>query len=342
MNEKPARELPARKLHDFFLAKIVPLASRLEPVGPALAYLADRGLSFRVAMPPSGEPRSAVQLRSLAAGSAATFDRELARLVSFPALLYHDCWSFLGRMQRGTSYLAKQSGSVLKRIYELEFARSPEKRISRCCGNESCVSPFHMLQAGDVRSAVVPFLGRFTISDSECWEWDGKLLEGYGGISITGGEHFLAHRFSYALFFGTLKIELVVRHRCDNRRCVNPLHLELGTRADNRHDAVIRGRIPALGGEKNPRALLTNKQADAILRSQADAATLAEQHRVPENVVRRIRSGETFRSVWEGRLNSLTKERIRAVNLDDDAAARLFGIPLKAVVLIRESGSNNR
>ena len=35
---------------------------------------------------------------------------------------------------------------------------------------------------------------------------------------------------------------LVVRHTCDNARCINPEHLELGTYQENMDDKVVRGR----------------------------------------------------------------------------------------------------
>jgi hypothetical protein len=51
------------------------------------------------------------------------------------------------------------------------------------------------------------------------------------------GNQYAAYRFIYcALNDATPSFEEVIRHRCHNRRCINPAHLEIGSRADNKHD----------------------------------------------------------------------------------------------------------
>jgi hypothetical protein len=51
------------------------------------------------------------------------------------------------------------------------------------------------------------------------------------------GQQYAAYRFIYcAMNSVTPSFEDVIRHRCHNRNCINPDHLEIGSRADNKHD----------------------------------------------------------------------------------------------------------
>jgi len=76
-----------------------------------------------------------------------------------------------------------------------------------------------------------------------CWEWQRGLYKtGYGEIRIKGKTK-RAHRIYYIKYKGEIPDGLFVCHSCDNRKCVNPKHLWLGTNKDNVKDAINKGRF---------------------------------------------------------------------------------------------------
>lgn len=83
-----------------------------------------------------------------------------------------------------------------------------------------------------------------TTDGRACWVWRGGLSPyGYGLMSLPSRRRIGAHRYSFMLFHGReIPPGLHVMHACDNRRCVNPNHLSLGTIQDNIADMHSKGR----------------------------------------------------------------------------------------------------
>lgn len=66
-----------------------------------------------------------------------------------------------------------------------------------------------------------------------------------------------SHRVSYELEYGNIPSGMEVCHKCDNRCCVNPMHLFIGTRQDNIDDRERKGRNNPPKGENNAKSKLT-------------------------------------------------------------------------------------
>lgn len=80
-------------------------------------------------------------------------------------------------------------------------------------------------------------------SDNDCWEINNlSKNKKYGKIKYKG-KFYGSHRFSYILKYGNIEDKtLLVCHKCDNTKCVNPNHLFLGTALDNTRDCINKGR----------------------------------------------------------------------------------------------------
>jgi hypothetical protein len=147
-----------------------------------------------------------------------------------------------------------------------------------------CISHYNQWHRTGIEPTV-PFTdsGRFykfvaQAAPDECWEWQSTIKKnGYGSFWFNGKAD-RAHRVSYILSNGPIPDGLLVRHACDNKRCVNPSHLLLGDVLDNARDAVERDRVAF--GSGNGNAKLTERQVVEIRQRVANGETQAEMARV--------------------------------------------------------------
>jgi len=126
-----------------------------------------------------------------------------------------------------------------------------------------------------------------------CWLWTASVFarSGYGEFGLNG-KMVTAHRYSFLLNVGPIGPGLFVCHACDNRLCVRPDHLFLGTHQENVADCKSKRRT--VSGAKNGMAKLTGAQVLAIRRDYIpgkNARELAEKYGVRPGHVWRVAGG---------------------------------------------------
>ena len=133
--------------------------------------------------------------------------------------------------------------------------------------------------------------------ETGCWEWNRYVsTNGYGTVKHNR-KQYPAHRFMWQYKFGPASADMHVCHKCDNRRCVNPDHLFLGTAKDNMHDMITKGRKIVARGEGSGAAKLTAEQVVAIRDDARPQARIAAEYGISQTNVSLIKRGKAWKSV---------------------------------------------
>ena len=140
-----------------------------------------------------------------------------------------------------------------------------------------------------------------------CWIWNaaGRGKSGYGAFKLNG-KVVNAHRFSYTINKGEIPDKLFVCHTCDNRKCVNPEHLFLGTHSDNMKDAYKKGRLKLPeksrfknGHIPNSSILKTKEEVDSIKKMikerKSTLKALSEELNLPYQLLKDINSNRVYK-----------------------------------------------
>ena len=137
--------------------------------------------------------------------------------------------------------------------------------------------------------------------DTPCWIWNGSLRHrGYGQYTLCG-KQIGAHCASHLVYNGPITKGMIVCHKCTNKGCVNPAHVELGTHKDNNTRDKIRDNT-LLTGESHPNSKINEDVAKKIIKvlnkreeTGASVQNIANHFNVAYTIIYSILNGKTWK-----------------------------------------------
>jgi hypothetical protein len=136
---------------------------------------------------------------------------------------------------------------------------------------------------------------RVSEESNGCWRWTKSLMvSGYGQATVNR-EHVTAHRAAY--FIANGEWPEIARHKCDNRWCANPDHIESGSYADNARDFAERSN--AHRGQDHEWSKLTDAQVLEIrelLSVGVKQVEIASMYNMAQSTISNIKTGKIRRT----------------------------------------------
>lgn len=157
-----------------------------------------------------------------------------------------------------------------------------------------------------------------------CWNCIERLATGDGYITVKRNDEHGAHRVSYKYAYGEIPKGKSILHKCDNKICINPEHLFVGSLKDNIADMVSKDRQAK--GTKINTNILTEEQVIEILKDNTSLHTeLAEKYGVTKHAIFRIRKRLNWKhvSLPEGFKPYITPSRAKSRSGENHGCCKL-------------------
>lgn len=141
----------------------------------------------------------------------------------------------------------------------------------------------------------------YVTKTSSCWNWNGDRYDsGYGRLRDRNKRQVRAHRFFYEQVYGVIPEGLCALHKCDNRACVNPDHIFVGTKKDNMQDCLKKKRHKYIAhhGEDNGMSKLSKEKVTKIRELWAKGgiyqSDIAKKFGVTQQVISKVVNYKTW------------------------------------------------
>lgn len=146
----------------------------------------------------------------------------------------------------GEDAMIEKTISKICPVCNMEFFKNPKSHVSfdsritcsRVCADKHRTN--RRLAESDKEKAL-KFLKNTVETKNGCLEWQGATRDGYG-VAMSKKGTCIVHRFVYNALVEHVQDDLCVLHKCDNRKCINPDHMFIGTRQENMVDMIEKGR----------------------------------------------------------------------------------------------------
>jgi len=209
------------------------------------------------------------------------------------------CWICTSHMlDKCGRFIIKRDGKKMplhKMLFEKHKYKVPEGyTVNNTCGNNLCSNPDHL--TADPMNFKTRQEIQWEVDSNGCWNITSHKPLRSGYVQLNRGEdRGLAHRVHYVKYKGEIPKGLIVRHTCDNRLCINPDHLIVGTYKDNMQDAIDRNRNQY--GERHAKAKLKEVDVINIRTSKESTRALATKYNMGYGYIWRVRKGEFWSRV---------------------------------------------